>query len=72
MHFKLVLFYAKENSRKFNYKKHLQIATVDPGAKDYFLQRLLVELQRGNAASILNTSKSVDVQEIKSKNSIEF
>ena len=36
--------------------KYLQFATGDRRAKDYFLQRLSVEIQRGNAASILNTS----------------
>ena len=40
--------------------KHLRIATGDPRAKDYFLQRISVELQRGNASSILNTSKTTD------------
>lgn len=40
--------------------KHLQIVTGDLRAKDYFLQRISVELQRGNAVSILCTSKNVD------------
>lgn len=40
--------------------KHLQIASGDARAKDYFLQRLSVEIQRGNAASILCTSKNID------------
>lgn len=38
--------------------KHLKTATGDPRAKDSFLQRISVELQRRNPASILNTSKS--------------